>query len=206
MYQTDHRENIFSCAHSGTSMNPTLSSVDLLEIEPYRHKKPRTGDVILFVPPNENYYVVHRIIRATSNGYRTRGDNCSCFDEWVLKTEHILGQVIGAQKDSCHRKVIGGFQGKLFSIYCRVQKYVLILLTKNLGPVYRSLCTDGFLNRLIPFRLQPQVASFKTGSNDSHKLLLGKRVIGSYNESLLKWQIKRPYRLFVNESSLPIPR
>jgi hypothetical protein len=75
-----------------------------------------------------------------------------------------------------------------------------------LRPVYRSLCTGGFLHWLVPFRLTPQVATFRPGTIVSHKLLLGKRVIGSYDESRLLWQIRHPYRLFIDEDSLPKPR
>jgi hypothetical protein len=80
------------------------------------------------------------------------------------------------------------------------------LMVKFLGPVYRSFCTGGILNWLIPVRLTPRVATFHSDTNASHKLLLGKRIIGSYDESLLQWQIRRPYRLLVDEASLPKPR
>ena len=196
----------FLCAHIGTSMNPTLSALDLLEVEPYNQKKPKIGDVILLKLSTENLYVVHRIVKTSQSRYLTRGDNSTEVDPWILNRKKILGSVIAAQQGNKRRKIAGGFIGRLTGLSCLVRRKTSGLLVKILRPAYRPLCSGGFLHWLVPVRLTPQVATFQSGTNASHKLLLGKRIIGSYDESLLQWQIKRPYRLFVNENSLPRPR
>jgi signal peptidase len=203
----DDREGVYFCAHIGTSMNPTLNRLDLLKIAPYsNHNEPKTGDVILFKHPSGDLYVIHRIIHTQINGYMTRGDNCSEKDDWFLKDENILGKVIAALRNNSQRKIANGFLGRIVSKYCQLRRFSLILIFQFFKPAYKSLCTGGILHWLIPVRLTPQVATFQSGTNDVHKLLLGKRIIGSYNETLLQWQIRRPYRLFVDESSLPKPR
>ena len=198
-------ENFF-CAHIGPSMNPTLTAQDLLEIKPFHNERPQVGDVILFQPPGHDQYVVHRIISITANGIQTRGDNNCNIDTEFLKKEDIYGQVIAAQRGNSRRKVANGFMGSIIGRSRHLQRKFSTLLVKLLGPIYRALSTGGLLHWLLPFRMQPQVASFKTGKNISHKLLLGKIVIGSYDDNRLQWQIRRPYRLFVDEASLPTPR
>jgi len=197
---------IFFCAHIGISMNPTLTKQDLLEIAPYQEKPLKVGDVVLFQTSNSYKYVIHRIVNITHDGYKTKGDNSDLNDPWTLPKKHIYGRIIAAhQGDKC-RKIAGGFFGRLTCMSCLMRRKTNGIIVKLLGPIYRPFCTDGFLHWLIPVRLTPQVATFQSNTNTSHTLLLGKRIIGSYDESLLQWQIRRPYRLFVDESSLPKPR
>ncbi len=49
-------------AHAGTSMNPTLSELDMLEIKAYMDEPIKTGDVVLFRTKTTGLLVVHRII------------------------------------------------------------------------------------------------------------------------------------------------
>ncbi len=205
LHHSDSKGNYF-CAHRGTSMNPTLSRQELLEITGYDVKKPEIGDVAFFLPPHEKDYCVHRIIKKGPEGFFTRGDNNSDIDAWVLQEEDIYGRVIAAHQGQRSRKIYGGLPGRLAGISCLARRKTNALIVTLLGPVYRAVCNGGLLHRLIPLRLKPQVATFQSNKNTSHKLLLGKQVIGSYDYALLKWQIKRPYRIFINESSLPKPR
>jgi signal peptidase I len=197
---------VYFCAHVGPSMNPTLCQTDLLEIQPYREENPKVGDVILFLPPNHDYYVVHRIVSLSTAGIKTRGDNCSNVDSWFLKRENIYGRVIAAHRGETSRKIANGFMGMVARKFCQIRRVTIRLLAMLLGPVYRYFSVSGLLRWLIPSRLHPQVASFKSNNNDSYKLIVGKWVIGFYDDTQHKWQIKRPYRLIVNESSLPTPR
>ena len=194
------------CAHSGSSMSPTLSKRDLIEITPYQNKIPKKGDVILFLPPDEENYFIHRIIKKGPDGFFTRGDNNTDMDSWVLQEGDIHGRVIAAHQGERSRKIYGGLPGRLSGISCLSRRKTNALMVTLLGPVYRAFCHGGLLHRLIPVRLKPQVATFQSFTNTSHKLLLGKQVIGSYDHALLRWQIKRPYRILINESSLPEPR
>jgi hypothetical protein len=175
----------FYCAHIGASMTPTLSTQDLLEIKSYQHKTPRVGDIVLL--------------------FKTKGDYCDVADSWILKKEDVIGQVIAAHRGNKRRNISGGIVGRIAGLTFIMRRKTNWVITKLLRPIYRSLCTDGILHWLIPLRLTPQVATYRSGSDDSHKLLLGKRVIGSYDEARLQWQIKRPYRLVVDENSLPVP-
>jgi signal peptidase len=200
-----HSEKVFFCSHIGTSMNPTLCEQDLLEIESYQIKYPKVGDVILFKTPRYKKIIVHRIIESTPEGFKTIGDNSDFPDDWTLQKEHIYGRVVAAHRANRKRIIVGGFIGRLTGYSCLIRRKTDFLMIKLLRPAYRSLSTGGTLNRLVPVRLTPQVVTYRTGPHDSHKLLLGKQIIGTYDETLLKWQIRRPYRLFVDENYLPSP-
>ena len=193
----------FYCGHIGPSMNPTLTAQDLLEIKPFNNERPQVGDVIFFQSPEHDHFVVHRIVSIGANGIQTRGDNNCYIDPELLKQDDLLGRVIAAHRGISLRKIANGYIGRVTGGICHLRRLARIQAVRFLGPVYRSFCTGGFLHWLIPFRLQPQIASFKKGRNVSHKLLLGKKVIGAFDEALFRWEIRHPYRLFIDETSLP---
>jgi signal peptidase len=195
----------FFCGHIGSSMNPTLTAQDLLEIKPYQQEDPQIGDVVLFQPRAHNHFVVHRITRINAAGIRTRGDNNGEIDSYFLDRGDIYGRVTAAHHGSQCRKITGGFIGRLTGFSCLVRRNTTKLAVKLLRPVYRAFCPGGILRWLIPVQFTPHVVTFQSDVNASYRLLLGKRIIGTYDNSILQWQIRRPYRLFVDESSLPTP-
>ena len=194
----------YFCGHIGSSMHPTLSSLDLLEIEPYNTDRPMPGDVVLCRPPGQSL-VVHRVLRISGGGFLTRGDNCSEADPWILGEKEICGRVVAAHRKNTRRMIAGGTKGMFQGSWCQAKRMVTAMFVKIFRSAYRALCSDGWMHWLIPVRLTPHISIFRSSSTASHRLLLGKRVIGIYDESLLRWQIHRPYRILVDESSLPKP-
>ena len=120
-HATAHGESFF-CALIGPSMNPTLTAQDLLEIKPFHNERPQAGDVILFKSPENEHYVVHRIVTTGVNGIQTGGDNNSHIDPGFLKQDAIYGRVVVAHKGDKHRKIAGGFWGKLTGLSCVVRR------------------------------------------------------------------------------------
>jgi len=202
----ENADKNYFIAHIGSSMNPTLSKRDILEIEPCNHNRPIIGDIILFQVPHYFNFIIHRIFEINPEGYKTKGDNCDSVDPWVLQRNDVFGRVIAAHQGNKRRKISGGSFGRLTGLSCLMRRKINGLMVKLLRPAYRSFCTDGILHWLIPVRLTPQVATFRSDANASHKLLLRRRIIGSYDEAFLRWRIRRPYRLFVDEKSLPKPQ
>jgi hypothetical protein len=96
--------------------------------------------------------------------------------------------------------------GMVAGKFCQFRRLTINTIAMLLGPVYRYFSAAGLIKWLMPNRLQPHVASFKANHDVSYKLLLGKRVIGFYDDTLHKWHIKRPYRLIIDETSLPTPQ
>lgn len=208
LFRRSHQSSgdIFFCAHMGPSMNPTLTPQDLLEIKPYKNESPRIGDVILYYSPQQSNNAIHRIVSIDANGIQTRGDNNCITDTESLHPDDIAGRVVAAQRGSFRRKIANGYWGSLVGRYCHMRRLVHRHTIRLLGPVYRSLCAGNFLHRFIPCRLQTRIATFQSATHITHKLLLGHRIIGAYDETSRQWQIRRPYRLFVDQASLPVPR
>ena len=115
-------------AHAGTSMNPTLSELDMLEIKAFEDESIRTGDVVLFRTKTSELLIVHRIIATTkqgfyTQGYQTRGDNHVRADSDILEKQHILGQVTAAWRGNHRRVVHGGIRGYVIAtlLYLRLK-------------------------------------------------------------------------------------
>ena len=188
--------------HAGSSMNPTLCGLDLLEIMPCGEKAIRTGDVIVFRPPEEDQRIVHRVVSITSEGIRTRGDNSTSDDPWLLQPENIIGRVVVAWRDQKRFRIIGGWAGWLVAHLTRWSHIpVRCLFLPLLRPIYRSLLRLGIVYRLWPNQHSPRIVLFRTNGHSHLRLLLGKRVVGWYNVRQCQWHIKRPFRLFVNLKS-----
>jgi len=131
----------------GSSMYPTLKAGDSLKIMPFAHNEVRVGDVIVFLRPNNKFYIAHRVVSVNASGVRTRGDNNHKIDTWVLHSEEIIGKVVSAQRGKRNiRKIYGGLHGKIFSIAFRLEVLAKILIYKAVSPAYQ------FLTRSIPFR------------------------------------------------------
>ena len=190
---------VFFCAHTGNSMNPTLSEHDLLEIEPYGSRPVRCGDAIFFLPPHGDQPVVHRAVRAIAEGIRTKGDNNNRVDPWVIRPEDVIGQVVWATRGEKRRPIYGGRVGQLWSF--GVKRFVVAV--RCFSFFYHLLARSGLLRRLIPLHKRMRIVALRRKGGRAFKLLLGNWLIGNYQPGMNYWQIRRPFRLFVDERSLP---
>ncbi len=197
---------VYFCAHVGSSMHPTLNELDLLEIMPYGKKTLRAGDVILFLPPEANQPVVHRVDRMTKDSIRTHGDNNIGNDPWLLQHDDVVGRVVSAWRGQRQRRIPGGKLGRLTSLSVR---WILALdrgISRLLHPIYYSLACTGVVRRLLPSRLRPRVVVYRAGDQTQLRLVAGKHGVGKFDNRRCQWQIQRPFRLFVNEAALPVPK
>ncbi len=189
--------------YTGPSMNPILREPDLLELQPYKDRPVKCGDVICFRAPENGRPIVHRVIRVDSKSIRTRGDNNTRSDPYHLQPGDIIGQVVWAQKDSRRRRIYGSTTGVLIGYYCQSRRLISRPLFRLLNGLYRAMANSGLFRFLLPSHLNPRVYVFRSGQHCIMKCLMGRRVIGKYNSRDDIWDIKRPYRLFLRESSLP---
>jgi len=51
--------------------------------------------------------------------------------------------------------------------------------------------------------MRPRVISFNRDAGTELQLVMGRRVIGRWLEGKSGWNIRRPFRLFVDEAALP---
>jgi len=190
-------------AHRGSSMNPTLHESDLLEIVPYGDRVAKMGDVIAVAPPGGDYLVVHRVVRVTSEGVCTRGDNNAREDSWCLGSERVVGRVVAAWRGRRRRRILGGRAGRLWGCGGRGRRVLGRVVLGLLHPIYHGLARSGIVRRLAPASLKPRVVLFGTGERARLRLLLGRRIVGEYVPRWRKWHFWRPFRLLVDEADLP---
>jgi len=201
--KTTEQGNPNSINYLGSSMNPTLKPGDCLLIFSYDGRKVCTGDVIVFILPAGHSQIVHRVVSVDPSGIKTRGDNSNQVDDWVLSPEHILGRVVSARGVNRRRRIFGGPLGGLFAVAVRVIHAVDSWVSFLLGPAYDEFAKAGIFIRLLPAQTRPRVISLNRVAGTELQLLMGKRVIGRLLPGKTGWHIRRPFRLFVDEESLP---
>ena len=199
-------QQVLFCAHIGFSMNPTLDHSDLLEVSPCGERLPEAGDVILCVPPGGSQAVVHRVVRAGPDGITTRGDNNAFEDAWRLRKEDIVGRIVAAWRGERRRAIAGGRAGKWQAQWVRARRGLDRAVSPTLHPFYRALETSGVVRRLLPANVRPLAVSFETATGSRWKLMFGRREVGRYDHETGRWLICRPYRLLVDERTLPEDR
>ena len=193
---------MFFAAYVGPSMNPTLREPEMMEIVPYDNRALRVGDVVFFLPPQNDYPVVHRVARVTPAGMSTLGDNNIQEDPFLLQPKDIKGQVVAVWRGQKRRKIPGGLQGQLTSRWLRWRRIPGNGMSHLLHPLYHALSRGGLIARWLPAPLRPRVVVFQTQGQDQFRLLWGQHIIGRYDDQKRQWQIQRPFRLFVNERVL----
>jgi len=193
---------MFFAAYVGPSMNPTLREPEMMEIVPYDNRALRVGDVVFFLPPQNDHPVVHRVARVTPAGMSTLGDNNTQEDPFLLQPKDIKGQVVAVWRGQKRRKIPGGLQGQLTSRWLRWRRIPVNGVSHLLHPLYHALSHGGLIARWLPAPLRPRVVVFQTQGQDQFRLLWGQHIIGRYDDQKRQWQIQRPFRLFVNERVL----
>ncbi len=190
-------------------MNPTLKNLDILEVVPYDGKEVKKGDVITFMSPMCERSITHRVISVDSRGARTLGDNNKHVDADFRQPEDIIGKVVSAKRKKRHLTIYGGNMGRIYATWIRFIRRIRIGFWRFLlifRPVYYCVCQkSSSLMKYAPPELQPKVLIFTRGNVIEQQIVMGKKVIGRLSNNGHRWQIKPPFRLFVNEKILNIP-
>jgi len=190
-------------SYAGSSMYPTLDATDLLEIAPCAGRAVRPGDVILFASPEGGCAVVHRVVRVTPQGIRTRGDNAAHDDDWLLQPSEVRGRVVAAWRGRRRRMIAGGRPGWVLGRLLNARLWMDRNLSRPARSLYRALACRGILARRLPASWRPRPVVFRTPGHSQLRLLLGQRVAGHYDSRRQRWVIRPLYRLLVDEAALP---
>jgi hypothetical protein len=185
-------------------MNPTLREPEILEIMPYGNRPLQVGDVVFFRSPGAHQTVVYRIVRLTPEGIFTRGDNNRRDDAFVLQPEEINGRVVAAWQGRKNRAVAGGRRGRLIGRWLPWKRLLDRDISYLLHSFYHALTHWRFLTTLLPIGLRPKIVVFQNKGISRPCILLGRRIIGRYDDRRQQWQIRRPFRLIVDVHRLPM--
>ena len=200
---TDSNSQTRWIRYTGPSMSPTFKPGDKLEICPYRDQKISPGDVIAFSPPGGGPQIVHRVVSVDSRGIRTQGDNNRQIDQWPLSPDHIVGRVVGLQRGTRRRRIGGGRGPQLRSAARRGIRWIDREISVPLSPLYHFLARTELFKRMTRKVANIRVVSVARPGGRELYLFLGRRVIGRCSPGDCQWQIRRPFRLCVDESLLP---
>jgi signal peptidase I len=195
--------SLFLCIYSGKSMYPTIVAKDILEVVPYDVRPIQIGDVIVFSSPDDGTLIAHRIIYITKEGVLTKGDNNPNVDDWLLKRDLIIGQVIAFWRNRKRYDIREGIADRFSAKWTNFRSGIYTKIIDLARPCYHFVKRIPFPRGLFVAFLRPKIAVFESKGKISMTLLLGGAVIGRYDSHNHRWQINKLYRFFINESDLP---
>jgi len=191
--------------YTGSSMSPVLKTLDTIHVLLCKDKQILRGDVVVFSPPDSNDMVVHRVVSISGQGLKTRGDNNNDIDPWFLSPDRIVGRVVQAQRENRRLTIYGGIRGLLYASAVRFLCNIDSMISSFLNPAYHRLSQTGLFRRWLPDGMHMRLLSFNRSDGMEFQLLMAGHVIGRLLPGKNEWFIRRPFRLFVNEASLPQP-
>lgn len=179
----------------GSSMSSIFQDMDVLY---YMHnERIRPGDVIVFKIPGHEHKITHRVISAGKKGIRTMGDCNLLSDDWLLRPDQVLGYVAYGYRGKRRFSVLNGPAG-LINMFCFRFKSLII---KTAYPIFSEIYNSLPVSNLIIHIIQPKTIAFKRSNGTELHLLARGRIIGRRPPGQ-KWQIKSPFRFFLDENSL----
>jgi len=191
--------------YTGPSMNPALKEPDMIYVTQYHGRKIRRGDVVVFQIPGSTRKAIHRVIEVSESGITTRGDRNPVADPYLLRPEDIIGVVRYIRRGKKLKRIFGGRLGHIhgsinrIGLFRSLDRNISILLY----PVYNYFSRSRALKKLLLHRFTPRIFSFNTPEGTEFQLFLGRYAAGHRPAGQRKWVIRRPFRLFVDESTLP---
>jgi signal peptidase I len=195
--------NQFYFIHRGSSMNPTIKEKDILEVRPYHCNQILVGDVIAFKSSNCDRFIAHRISSITPKGILTKGDNCKSLDPWCLSSESIIGRVTTLWRNGKKRIILGGQAGQLNA---RIFKYIEEFKCKivcQIYPFYYFLTKISILHPIFAHLFNQKFVAFRTSDKTNIIIFWGTKAIGKFDLRLCRWHIKEPFRILIDDTSLP---
>ena len=187
----------------GDSMRPLFRPGDRIMFAPCHVEGLRRGDVIIFTPPGQEVRVVHRIVSIEPEGVRTQGDANPCRDSGEVRQEDIVGRAVAVEREGRVIPVAGGLAGRLLAACIRALRRCDHLVSYVLYPCYRAVDRSDLVRAILPPALRPRVVAFERNGARKMQLILGKRIIGRRPAGANAWNIRWPFRVFVDERALP---
>ena len=194
---------IQSITYTGGSMKPLLQDGDGLTVELYGGRERRVGDIVVFKDPETNQKIIHRIVSIHKEGIRTKGDHNAGVDPRILEPGEIIGKVVFAWRGNRRIRVWNGLAGQIHSLACSFCRKMDNLASPLLHPSYRWLSRKGLVRRLMAGNSRIRILPLQRPDGIEFQLFCRNRPIGRRRPGSPTWEIKRPYRLLIDESTLP---
>lgn len=190
--------------YTGLSMNPAFKPADIVYFLPCSNKRSiKSGDVIIFRHPEKNNHIIHRVISIKCERIRTQGDNSPSADPWTLNAKEIIGLAIKGKRGNSEFSIRGGKAGLIYAFCVKVVRAIVRNIFRILHPFYRAIALTGIFRRVLPARLKPRMIRLSRPSGTELQFVMGRRVIGRLVPGKSEWDIRRPFRIFVDMTHIP---
>ncbi len=190
------RENIKFIVYKGSSMSYTFQDMDVLYYIPNKRIKP--GDVVVFKISEYDQKIIHRVISTGKEGIKTMGDYNPCPDSWLLRPDQIMGSIAYGYRGRRRLRVLGGLAGLAQMFQVRLKR----LTIRAMYPILNLIFYNFPISDLTILLIRPISVAFKRPNGTELHLLARGRVIGRRPPGQ-EWQIKLPFRFFLDEDKLP---
>ena len=184
-------------------MAPIFRPGDLLYVVPYEQREIRCGDVVVFIAPDREKKIVHRVVSVGPRGIRTKGDNSWKIDPYLLKPDHMIGRVVYAKGRNRWRRVYGGVLGKWCAYKGGMVRRLRFAISSSVLPPVRRIIPVQTLRRMMGKRIPTRIIAINRPEGTELQLLLGRVVMGRLLPKRETWNLRWPIRLFVAVESLP---
>jgi signal peptidase I len=186
--------------YRGVSMNPLLRGGDTMLLTPYGSQEIHSGDVVVFPHPVKGH-VVHRVVAVSAEGVLTKGDSNPNVDDRLLAPDEIVGRVTAIQRQGHILPVSRDVPASLYILKAR--QWFDRVIFPLLQPVYQRLARSGLFQGRLAAWLKPQLFYFSHAGGPEWQLWLGNLLIGRKKPHQANWTIRRPFGLFIDETTLP---
>lgn len=184
--------------YQGRSMHPQFIKGDKLLFDPDRIIK--KGDVVAFFEPSgREVIIVHRVIQVYQDSIRTRGDNNSSPDPYVVPLSVVLGVVCYQNRAGILYPVQGGMRGIITTCIHPIRKKVFTRLETIIRPVYLHVAKTGLLVGLIKHCIIISENSSSSPDGKQIRQLFWKGfLVGYKREDQQEWYVRPPFRLCID--------
>jgi len=117
----------------GFSMSPFIKDSDVVTISPMSDSLPEFGDVIAFVHPKVDKFIIHRVVGKIGDACLVKGEN-ALEPDGLIERKHIIGIITRVERKG--RRVFFGLGPERFLIALLTRTNLLLPI---LRPVWRIL-------------------------------------------------------------------
>jgi len=191
-------------AYHGRSMRPTFRDGHLLYVRPTADGL-APGDVVVFVNPVKNGYVVHRVVSVSKAGLITRGDSNWSNDGQPVALEQVIGRVEMVEIKE-HLKPVRGGMGALWSARAgwlarKLSAWLLPIMARP----YRLIRGSAVVRRVLQrcFSRHLMVVQIETPYGPLFKTTYRGRTVARWWPQSNRFECRKPYDLFVSRPGDP---
>jgi signal peptidase I len=186
----------------GNSMYPTFRALDVLYFNPYAGREIKPGDIIIFKGPEKDENIVHRVFSIGPEGIVTRGDNCRNPDPWALHEEDVIGRVVFIRRDKRFKAMLNTPSRRAYVALTRAYDRIKPIVMSILSIPYHGFIRLNVFKSYLSAVFKPVVVRIDRGSREELYVNIGSICIGRYLAHKKYWQIRPPFKFFIDEKAL----